>query len=97
MAIQLKEHEIAVIKRILAHDLAGVEYRIFGSRAKGSAKPYSDVDIVLLSKNPIPLLTLSTLEENFSESDLPFKVDLVDWQRITPEFQDKIKSEWKEL
>lgn len=79
MTIQLTENEIIEVNRILLASLADTTWRLFGSRAKGTATPYSD------------------LEEKFAESNLTFKVDLVDWNRITPEFQEKIKQEWKAL
>ena len=94
MTVQISEREIATVNKILARHLGNMDYRIFGSRAKGTAKKYSDLDVVLLGNEPISLLTLSNLEEEFAESDLPFKVDIVDWQRITTDFQEKIKSEW---
>lgn len=97
MTLQLSESEIVAVKNILTHHLGKMEYRIFGSRAKGTAKAYSDLDVVLLSTAPVPLLTLSHLEESFAESDLPFKVDVVDWQRITAVFREKIKNEWVKI
>jgi type I restriction enzyme, S subunit len=97
MTVQLSEAEIATVNQILARHLGDMDCRIFGSRAKGTAKKYSDLDIAVVGSEPIPLLTLSNLEESFSESDLPFKVDIVDWQRITNEFQEKIKTEWVKL
>lgn len=54
-----------------------MKYWIFGSRAKGTAKLYSDLDIALVAKEPISLEALSLLEEDFTESELPFKVDIV--------------------
>jgi len=97
MAIQLTPNEKKLIKQILAQYLQKTPWRIFGSRAKGSAKRYSDLDIALLTEKPISLALLSALEEAFADSDLSFKIDLVDWQRLTPEFQKKIQSEWLKI
>lgn len=30
---------------------------------------------------------VAALKEDFSESDLPYKVDLVDWQKVSPSFR----------
>jgi type I restriction enzyme S subunit len=51
----------------------------FGSRATGNAKPYSDLDLAIITDRPLPLATLAALAEAFSESDLPWRVDVIDW------------------
>ena len=35
--------------------------------------------------------TCAQLAEAFAESDLPWKVDLVQWRDLSPEFQQRIK------
>ena len=50
------------------------------------------LDLALLGEAPIPLADLSALAEAFSESDLPFKVDLVDWATTSDEFRRIIES-----
>jgi predicted nucleotidyltransferase len=60
---------------------------------KGTAKPYSDLDLALLGDQPLPLSTRSDLAEDFTESDLPFKVDLVDWATTGPRFRKVIEGE----
>ena len=78
------------VKTLLKKFLPEIEVRAFGSRVTGKAKSYSDLDLVLLSAEPIPLRTMALLKEAFSESDLPFKVDLVDWSLISEEFRKVI-------
>lgn len=71
---------------------AGTVY-VFGSRIKGTAKPFSDLDLAIDLGSPIPLSLLAKLAEAFDESSLPFKVDLVDWQTIDQTFRDHIESD----
>ena len=97
MTIQLTDVELRLIKEVLKSTLVGAKFYLFGSRAKGTARPFSDADIVIVSDHIVPLEVLSALNERLSESDLVFKVDLVDWQRISPEFRNKIKNEWVEI
>lgn len=59
--------------------------------------PYSDLDIVLKGTTKIPFVDLTKLLDCFSESSLTFKVELVDWNRITPEFRAQIKKSWIRL
>lgn len=61
----------------------------FGSRVKGTHKPFSDFDLCF--KESIPLNVQGHIDEDFEESKLPFKVDVLDWNRITPEFRKIIE------
>lgn len=56
---------------------------------KGTHHIFSDLD--LYYKEEIPLPILNHIEEDFEESDLPFKVDLIDWQTASKEFRAAIK------
>jgi predicted nucleotidyltransferase len=55
---------------------------IFGSRAKGISKPGSDIDLAIMNKE-INSNTLLKLKNDFEESSLPYKVDLVDFNLLT--------------
>jgi hypothetical protein len=54
-------------------------------------KPYSDLDLVIMGDTPTPLSTLGQLQEAFACSDLPWRVDVVDWANTAPEFQRHIQ------
>lgn len=71
--------------------MPGRELWAFGSRVNGTAKPYSDLDLVILGSEPLSLSTLADLADGFSESDLPFKVDLVDWATTGERFRKMIE------
>lgn len=64
---------------------------VFGSRVDGNPKPFSDLDLALIHQTPLPFAMLAALEHDFDESKLPIKVDIVDWQRITPAFRKIIE------
>ncbi len=66
-------------------------FYIFGSRARGTSKELSDIDIIV--KEDIPLSDKCKLEEDFENSDLPFLVDLVVWDECSIDFQNSIKSQ----
>lgn len=46
----------------------------------------SDLDLLLDGSAPLDVRLLQDLAEDFEESDLPWKVDLVDRNAIGPEF-----------
>lgn len=64
------------------------KFYAFGSRVKGTAKKFSDLD--LCYKESIPLLVIANIEEDFVGSDLPFKVDLIDWHTCSDDFKQLI-------
>lgn len=86
----LQNHEWALVRRILAAWLPGREVRLFGSRARGTHKPYSDLDLVIMGDTPTDLNTLGQLQEAFASSDLPWRVDVVDWATTSAEFRAHI-------
>ena len=71
------------------------EFYIFGSRAKGTHQPLSDLDI--LSKSPLSKLQISQINEQFEESKIPYKVDLVIWDELDELFRSKIQSDLKKI
>lgn len=72
-----------IVQRILQKHVPDLEVWAFGSRAKGSAKESSDLDLAIITDEPLPIDTSLALNEAFSESDLPWKVDVVDWSGVS--------------
>lgn len=85
--LALAEAELAQVRAILrAHLPPGVQAAVFGSRAGGRPKPWSDLDLVLEGDAPLPLSLIAALAEAFDESALPWKVDLVDRRTVSAAF-----------
>lgn len=59
---------------------------MFGSRARRTAKSTSDLDLCVKGKEPLSFELLAHLRDDFSESNLPYQVDVVDWHGITDSF-----------
>lgn len=87
LPLALDEAELAILKAILSRHLPDAVVWVFGSRATGKAKKYSDLDLCVKASQPLSLNVMSALAEDFSESDLPWKVDLVDWWSISEAFR----------
>lgn len=77
--IDITPEERAIVLRILNEIVPDREVQAFGSRVTGKTKPFSDLDLSIMGDQPLPLETRARLEEAFSESDLPWKVDVLDW------------------
>jgi predicted nucleotidyltransferase len=93
MALDLAPRHLDEVRRILGRHAPHARAWAFGSRTSGRARPFSDLDIALEAEGGISLETLARLRDDFSESDLPIKVDVVDWNSLDPEFQDAISSD----
>ena len=76
-----------IVRDILRRCLpAGTTVRIFGSRARRTARPYSDLDIAIKGPHPLGFDLIGQIAEAFSDSDLPYKVDIVDLAAVDPGF-----------
>lgn len=89
--IEITQRHWDIVRAILARQLAGYEVWAFGSRARHTAKPYSDLDLVVITNQPLSLNELAPINEAFEESDLPWKVDLVDWATTSELFREIIQ------
>lgn len=88
--MDLKPEHRRIVCAILSRHLPGREVQIFGSRAIGTAKPYSDLDLVIMEDEPLPVTTMRILRDAFDDSDLPFQVDLVEWAGTSEKFREVI-------
>ncbi len=77
-----------LIKRTVYKYLPADLYQIFlfGSRAEGTNRKWSDADIGLLGQQKVPAEKLVEIESDLSESDIPYLVEVVDFKFVTPEF-----------
>ena len=91
--IDMTPAQWAIVKNILQKHVPHHTVWAFGSRAKFTAKPYSDLDLAIVSDKPLSLDTLAALTTAFSESDLPWKVDVLDWASTHEEFQRLIEKD----
>ena len=94
LTLQLTAEELHIVRSILQILVPHREVWIFGSRTTTKHKPYSDLDLVVMGEEPLPLVTSADLREAFSDSDLNFKVDLVVWSELTENFKQIIRNHY---
>ena len=94
MVISLTPVQYNIVATILQTLIPNYQVWVFGSRTTATHKPFSDLDLCVRGVDPLELTQLVRLEEAFSESALPFKVDVVDWHRLEEGFQNVIRSHW---
>lgn len=95
--IDLKPNHLETVKRILAEHVPECEVRAFGSRATRTAKDYSDLDLAVVGVHVLDSDSLRRLKEAFEESDLPFRVDVLDWNAISESFREVIERKFEVL
>ena len=92
-AVMLDAGQMAMLRAILSvHLPPEARAFVFGSRATGRARPYADLDLALDAGRSLTLDEHAALIEAFSESDLPFKVDIVDLALASKAFRVIIDS-----
>ena len=87
------DHRRIVLEILRANLPPSTKAWVFGSRAFGRARPYSDLDLAVDSGRALTLDELAILGEGFAESDLPYRVDLVDWHNLDDRFRQTIATE----
>jgi len=89
--VDLRPDHWAIVRSALRRHVPDREVLAFGSRATWTAKDYSDLDLAVMGEEPLSLRTASALDETLGDSDLPFKVDVVDWARTDDGFREIIR------
>jgi len=96
--IDLKDEQLTLIKTTLHKHLpSDATVLLFGSRATGTAKPYSDIDLCIHASKPLSLEVLASMASEFEDSSLPFKVDMIDWHAIDDVFKKIIIRDGKKI
>jgi predicted nucleotidyltransferase len=78
--LDARAHEL--ICKVLQHHPKVQQAKLFGSRAKGSHKPSSDIDLALIG--PLDLLEAETVRSDLDELPLPFHFDVLAWDTLPP-------------
>ncbi len=94
--LAITDIEWSIVRDILQKYLPRQSVWAFGSRVRNTHKPFSDLDIVVVNDEPLSIATMAELSVAFSESDLPWKVDVVDWVSISEGSRNSILAD-KEL
>ena len=91
-SIDITAEQRETILALLRRHLPGTAAWVYGSRAKWTSRPQSDLDLVVLAA-PDQRVRVGALRDALEESDLPFRVDLFVWDEITEQFKHQIERE----
>ena len=91
----MKPQAIQEVRQIVLQGLKGyqVEVYLFGSRATGQAGAASDIDVAVNPLKTLPIGLLSRIRQELEESNVPYRVDLVDLSRLGSEWRERVRAE----
>ncbi|NUM89379.1 MAG: nucleotidyltransferase domain-containing protein [Bdellovibrionales bacterium] len=75
----------------------GARVFIFGSRAMGRHKKFSDVDLLYRESTVIPLHEISRLLSGMEDSSFAYKIDLVRDQELAQSYRENVERAMVEL
>lgn len=83
------------LKRIVLNYFNSPKIKIylFGSWATGENRTASDIDLAIWYDKPLPPGTVSMLRYNIEESNIPYRVDIVDLTCCDKRFQKAVLEE----
>lgn len=91
---KMKQKIIAVISALIPQ----AKIILFGSRARGTNSERSDIDLALDAGSALPTGDVGELVDMFRESNIPYKIEIVDFYLVSKSMQDSIQQEgvtWK--
>jgi uncharacterized protein len=87
------DHRRVVLNILRANLPESAKAWVFGSRATGRARRYSDLDLAIDAGRRLTLDEIARLSEAFRDSDLPYRVDVVDWHNVDDPWRQMIVAE----
>ena len=91
--IDLSPVHYETVKNILLKIVPEADVFIFGSRTTSCAKVHSDLDLAIKANEAIAKNIMRNLRIAFEDSDLPFRVDVVDLTTVNEPFKEIIKNQ----
>jgi len=90
-SLAVQAQHLRIVQDILHRHVPLCQVWAFGSRVTGTNKDYSDLDLAIIADAPLDITTSANLSDAFSQSDLPYKVDLVEWATTSETFRNIIQ------
>ena len=84
-----------ILRKVLASSAVDRPFRawVFGSRATGHARPFSDLDLLISWPPGLSWRERVDLADAFEASDLPFRVDIVESSRLNQAIAARVMAE----
>ena len=89
--IDVELKDLKIVKSVFARHLPYKQVWAYGSRVKWTATETSDLDCVVFGATDSEI---ADAKEAFDESDIPFEVQLLNWETIPNDFKENIKEQY---
>lgn len=90
--IDLAPAHLALVRLIVHAVVPKAKVWVYGSRIKDQSRPYSDLDLTIVTPKRLSHEKLTELQDAFAESDLPILVDLSRFDDLPAFLQQEIQS-----
>ena len=91
--VALSREQLHDVRQIIEHVIPGAQVWIFGSRATGKARPFSDLDLLFTQPPKLSWAQRAALNDGFESSRLPFHVDVVESADLSGAVAERIHAE----
>ena len=91
--VALTQDQARTVRSIFDRVIPGAQVRVFGSRATGQARPFSDLDLLIVQPTQLSWAQRADLHDQFEASDLPFRVDVVEAKALPDGMAGRARSE----
>ncbi len=95
--VALSPEQLHDVRQIIAQVIPGAKVWVFGSRATGKARPFSDLDLLLTQPPKLNWAQRAALRDGFEASRLPFRVDVIECAGLAPGVAGRIWTERVDL
>ncbi len=92
----LKPEELNKIRELFQEffgDIPKAKVFLFGSRAKGIQKSFSDIDIAIKAKSEKISQKISLFKEKWEKTKLPYKIDISNWKDIYKPYLPQVRKD----
>ena len=88
--LDLSAENLQAVRAILHRRIPAARVVAYGSRARGRARKFSDLDLAIVSPHPVNGKIIALLSDDFTQSDLPIRVDISEWRGFSENFRRAI-------
>ena len=92
-AVALTATQAQAVRAIVDRVVPGADVHVFGSRATGRARPFSDLDLLFVQPPQLTWLQRADLRDLFEASELPFRVDVVEADALAGRMTERVIGE----
>ena len=91
--VALSAEQLRLVRQLLHRVLPGAAVAVFGSRATGRARPFSDLDLLVCDPPRLSWAQRADLRDAFEASALPFSVDVVELAGLAEGMRQRVQAE----